>query len=86
MAQFEVCRKTWSHFSFDMNCLISAYEPFVFSDTHVTWRSFSSLHPKEQSLEGLLSLLINLFIPLLNKHLLSSCYAPGREPCHFYKH
>lgn len=38
------------------------------------------LSPKEQPLEGLLSLLINVFIPLLSKHLSRHFYILGKEP------
>lgn len=76
MVQFVVSRKTLSHFSFDVNGLPSASEPFVFSGCSVTWRFFSTFYPKEKPL----SLLINLFIPMLNEYLWISCCARRKEP------
>lgn len=81
MVQFEVCGKTWT--PFDVNSLSCTHEPFLFS----THDNLSQLCPQEQLLEGLFSILINSFFPLLNQHLLSSCCVPRkRAKCHVYIH
>lgn len=83
MVQFEVCGKTQGQFSFDVNCLICTHDPFLFS----RHEDLSQLYPQKQCLEGLFSILINSFFPLLNQHLLSSCCVPRkRAKCHVYIH
>lgn len=58
MIEFEVCRKTWSHFSFVVYCFISVLESFLFNGYPFVMKIHPTLYPQEQPLEGLMPLFL----------------------------
>lgn len=80
MVQLEVCGKTWSQFSFNVNCLICTHEPFLLSRYYLTWRSFSTLSSGVAfGRTTILYLLIHSSLCLINSYWAAAVY-PGKEP------